>query len=475
MQAKQPQPEDFPDWVHPDLENLLEDLELVDDLWDGLRHKKIKKYIPKESQEPPEDYTQRVDLTKLDNLFAPTITGYSGLLSNFKLSEDVAPSIVSSIDNIDGEGNNLTVFLTDGDNAVLRDGCCAFLVDYPDTTTLDLSSTLKLSQADLRPYVSLIDRRNILNHHVSVENGQAFIEMLIIRTTKLLKKGLFGVAPETIYKVFERGKIDTNCSVTCYSIDTKDGHKTLAQVGEVAYFQNRRDIPIVLYSTNDRNPLKAVPPFLNSARLNIKLLRKTAQLDEVIRRINLPVAVISDDNTSRVDITTGEQVFKPITIGCNTVVHTSSVGKFYFAEPTGAAIKATQDDIAALLKAIDRVSLAFLGGGKEGQMTATEALLNTAQVTTTIAGIARRKESCVQSLFKLWCSFTGEENAGTIVIDDSVIKPVMTDQGAQIIMDQIGGITAELGLNILKNRWYDFDVEEELKRRGTSDPSPPAA
>jgi hypothetical protein len=463
------QREDFPDWIHPDLADIQAELDLVGELWDGLRHGTIKKHIIQESTEPDLDYKNRVAQTEFDNLFTPTITGYSGLLSNFKLSEDVAASITQNIDNVDGQGSNLKVFLTDGDNAVLRDGCCAYLIDHPDTSGLDLSSTLKVSQAQLRPYISLIDRRNILNHSIVTVNGEAIIEMIIIRTTRLVKKGRYGVEPKTIYKVFERGVDGSNCSVTSYSIETVEGEKTLTQVGGVAFFKNRQDIPIILYSTNDREPLKALPPFLNSARLNVKLLRKTAQLDEVMRRINLPVAVVSDDNTGQVNPTTGHMEFKEISIGCNTVVHTSSVGKFYFSEPTGAAIKSTQDDIAALLKAIDRVSLAFLSGGKEGAMTATEALLNTAQVTTTIAGIARRKESCVQSLFKLWCSFVpGETVVGTIAIDDSVIKPAITDQGAQVILDAIGvSISPELGLQILKDRrWADFDVEAELQRRG---------
>jgi hypothetical protein len=149
-------------------------------------------------------------------------------------------------------------------------------------------------------------------------------------------------------------------------------------------------------------------------------------------------------------------------------VDVSSEGDFYFAEPTGAAITGTQNDIASLQKAIDRVSLAFLSGGKEGAMTATEALLNTAQVTTTINTIARRKESVVQSIFEWWVFYTGEKTIGSIAIDDSIIQPAMTDQGAQIVLDQIGvSMSREFALGILQARnWLPegVDVEAELAR-----------
>ena len=465
-----PIPEDFPDWIDDDLADLLPDLNLVHDLWDGLRHGSIKKYIPKEQKEPVTAYENRVLLTQLDNLFTPTITGYSGLLSNFRVAENTAQSIVDNFTNFDGQGNDLTVFLTDGDNAVLRDGCCAYLVDFPDTSQLDLSTPLKLKAANLFPYVSLINRRNILNPKSFIENGKKVIESFVLRTSIAVPVGRFGQTFKTIYKLFERG-IDRNggnCTMTAFEIVEDKGTRSLLQIGDVKEFPSRKEIPIVFYSTNDRDPLKAIPPFLNTARLNIQLLRKQSQLDELLRKINMPVGVISDDDTYDIG-PTGERIYKEIYIGCNTVIHTSSKGKFYFAEPTGAAMASTRDDINSLLKSMDRVSLSFLGGSKEGTMTATEALLNTAQVTTTISGIARRKESVVQSLFELWCSFTGEKSVGGITIDDSVIKPIMTDAGAQQLINSIGGLSPQLTLSILKERWYDFDVDDEISRRSQDD------
>ena len=101
-------------------------------------------------------------------------------------------------------------------------------------------------------------------------------------------------------------------------------------------------------------------------------------------------------------------------------------------------------------------------------MTATEALLNTAQVTTTISGIARRKESVVQLIFELWISYTGEPIGGTIAIDDSIIKTPLSDQGAQVILDAMGvSISRELGFELLKDRrWLPEGtlIAEELAR-----------
>jgi hypothetical protein len=459
-------PEDFPDYIHPDLEDILEDLELVNDLWEGMRKNTIRKYIHQHAKEPDDAYKLRLKRSEFDNYFRPTIEGYSGLLSNFTLSQDVALSIVEHQNDIDGQGNDLRVFLADADNAVLRDGCCGFIIDFPDTTGLNIVSPLDLKTANLRPYLSLVERRQMINWRQILLNGKQILSLLIIEVTTLEEKGEYGVSPKTIYRVFKRGneKNGNRCQVMEFSIEEESGKKTLIIEKEPVSL-TAQEIPIVLYSTSERNPLTTIPPFLNTAKLNTKLLRKQSELDEVMYRINLPVPVREGAEGSYNAITQKVE-YPPLVLGSNSAVDVPIGGKFYFAEPTGAAIAGTQADIASLKQAIDRVSLAFLGGSKEGSMTATEALLNTAQVTTTINTIARRKESVVEAIFQWWIFYTGEKTGGTIAIDDSVIQPAMTDQGAQVVLDAMGvSISRELGFTILRDRnWLPegIDIEKEI-------------
>ena len=459
---------DLPSYVHDSLIDVMPELALVSDVWTGLR-KGFTKYIRKEREEPDEEYKKRLERTVFDNLFTPTIKGYSGLLAQFKISEDTAASIVARIDNVDGQGNSLEVFLSDADDLVLRDGCVAFLVDFPKTEGLDIVSPLDLERSGLSPYVSLIDRQNIINWDFEIEAGVTYLSFVIVRSGRPVKVGKYGAETKTIYREFRRGTEETSfkCIYLEWEIKTIKGVDYAELVNEPRAY-SKQEIPMALYSTTDRNPLSTLPPFINAANLNVQLLRKQSELDEVMHKINMPVPVRRGMQPIP-DITSSTGMRYPaVVIGPNSVQDLPVDGDFKFEEPTGAAIASTEQNIKELKGAIDRVSLAFLSGDKSGAMTATEALLNTAQVTTTIAGIARRKESVVQSVFDLWVSYTGEPIGGTIAIDDSIIKTPLSDQGAQVILDAMGvSISRELGFELLKDRrWLPEGtlIEEELTR-----------
>ena len=459
---------DLPNYIHSSLLDVLPELTLVSDVWTGLRSG-FTQYLRKEREEPDEEYKKRLERTAFDNLYTPTIKGYTGLLSQFRLSEDTASSIISKIDNIDGQGNSLEVFLSDADDLVLRDGCVAFLVDFPKTDGLDIISPLDLERSGLSPYLSLIDRQNIINWDFEIEAGITYLSFIVLRTNRSVKVGKYGSESATIYREFRRGNAESNykCIYLEWQIVTIKNIDYAELINDPLAYP-KQNIPIALYSTTDRNPLSTLPPFINAANLNVQLLRKQSELDEVMHKINMPVPVrrgmqpVVDPSSP-----TGMR-YPAVVIGPNSIQELPVDGDFRFEEPTGAAIAATEQNIKSLRGAIDRVSLAFLSGDKSGAMTATEALLNTAQVTTTIYGIARRKESVVQLVFELWVGYTGEPIGGTIAIDDSIIKMPVSDQGAQVILDAMGvSISRELGFEILKDRHWlpeGTSIEAELDR-----------
>ncbi|MGL5060909.1 MAG: DUF4055 domain-containing protein [Microcoleus sp.] len=460
----------LPNYVHDDLRAFEKELKVVFDAWNDLRDG-FKDYIFKEREEPIDEYEKRLKSTVFDNLFKPAIKSYSGLLSRFKLLDATPKSIVQAIDNVDGRGNSLEVFLQDADDNVLRDGATAFIVDFPDTSELNIVTPLDLTRSGVRPFFALINRRDLINFDFDIEQGVHRLSFAIIRSERQERDGLYGRKTTEIFREFRRG--DESSNFQCYYMEweiseDKKKKKVAIQLGETRYYSSR-EIPIVIYSATDRDPLATLPPFLNTAMLNIQMLRKQCQLDEVLRKINFPVPVREGAAMVASPSAPGGFAYPALTTGSNHVVDLPIGGKFYFSEPTGAAIAATQEDIKNLRLAIDRVSLAFLGGQRSGSMTATEALLNTAQVTTTINGIARRKESVVQELFALWCSYTGEaigEDAG-IAIDDSIIKPPMTEVGEQVVYQALNDriISPTVGYLKLKEGGAlpeGISIEEEI-------------
>ena len=158
----------LPNYIHDDLLEFQKELKIVADVWDDLR-KGFKDYVFQEAKEPLDEYEKRLKQSVFDNLFKPAIKSYSGLLSRFKLLDGTPKSIVDAIDNVDGRGNSLEVFLADGDDNVLRDGATAFIVDFPDTSAMNIITQLDLERSALRPFFSLIERRNLINFDFEIK------------------------------------------------------------------------------------------------------------------------------------------------------------------------------------------------------------------------------------------------------------------------------------------------------------------
>lgn len=428
------------------------------DCWTSLKGRK-QNYLPPEEHEPNSSYKNRLDRTRFDNRFEPAIRGHAGLLSDFEVDEDnCPPSLIDSQENIDLQGNDLVTFFQTLDELVLRDGGVGILVDYP-TEDPSIQTNADMLAAGRRPYLVAIDRRNILNWEITTIAGQQTITKVTIKEQRKERTGLFGSKLQTYYRVLVPG------GYSVYQIVQGEGgwKAVLREEGQT----DLEVVPLVWYSLNTTADLfQATPPFLNLAGLNIEHLQKRSSLNEVLHKCNMPVPV------RKGVIRTLQDLLKPIVklvIGPNSLVDVPNDGDFYFAEPTGNAIAATQGDIEKLEGAMDRESLAFLNGG-EAEKTATEVVVDSAQTQCSLKGMARRKENSFKKLRGLWCRYTGEEEppeGSGIKVHENVLKAPASPQEVQLILDAMGvKISNKLGLLMLLNRkWLppDTDLEAELK------------
>jgi len=161
----------IPSFLHPLYLDAQAELQLVWDVWQELKDCNAG-YLPREESEPPAAYKSRVARTQFDSRFKPALKGHAGLLSEFVLSDDVAPSIAAARDNIDLRGSSIESFLSDQDETVLRDGGVGILVECPPEPTDENGTPLIQSAADqqdfgLRPYLCAVDRRNLLNWSIT--------------------------------------------------------------------------------------------------------------------------------------------------------------------------------------------------------------------------------------------------------------------------------------------------------------------
>ncbi len=428
---------------------------LLLDCWNDLEGRE-RAYLPKEAKEPPQAWADRIKRTTFDNRFEPAIKDYAGLLSVFGLNDDVAQSIIDNKDNIDQCGNDLWTFFHEVDQYCLRDGWCGVMVEYPPDDP-NINSQADLLESDRRPYLVLIDRRDILNWRTTKTNGKPQLARVTIRETRLEPDGDYGEKEVVYYRVLVRGEY--------FVFQIIEGKGNEAQLLLVeSGVTSLREIPLVYYSVTESGLFSAKAPFLNLAKLNIEHFQKRSGLNEVLRKCNLPVPVRKGLIRTVDDL----KKVPPLVIGPNSVLDIPADGDFFFAEPSGAAIAATRVDIKDLEAAMDRMTLDFLTSG-DRQKTATEVVLDSTKTSANLKGVARRKESAMQQVFKFWANYTGETEGGGITQDEDLLSVPLTPEQVDKLQNlaDSGRISDRTLLLLLQRgkvlpRQFDIDAEVSL-------------
>lgn len=426
---------------------------LLLDCWNNLEGQE-RIYLPKEAKEPPQAWNDRIRRTTFDNRFEPAIKDYAGLLSVFSLNDDVAKTIIDNKNNIDQMGNDIWTFFNEADQYCLRDGWCGVMVEYPPEDP-SIDSQADLLASDRRPYLVLIDRRDIINWRTAKINGKPTLTQVTIRETRLEPSGDYGEQEVVYYRVLRPGEYFV------FQIIQQQGNQQQLVVVDQGT-TSLASIPLVYYSVTESELFAAKAPFLNLAKLNIEHYQKRSQLNEVLRKCNLPVPVRKGLIRTVDDL----KKVPPLVIGPNSVLDIPSDGDFFFAEPTGVAIAASRDDIKDLDEAMERMTLDFLTSG-DHQRTATEVVLDSTKTSANLKGVSRRKESAVQQIFSLWVQYTGESEGGGISQDESLLSiPLTSDQVDKLENLETAGIISHRTLLLLlkagKVLPRQFDIDAEL-------------
>lgn len=410
---------------------------------------KAIQYLPKESQEQDSQYANRVRRSLYRNAFKTAIKGFAGLLSDFELSEDAVISEDAS--NVDRQSSSLSAFLCDADELVLRDGMCGILIDYPPRPEVD--NAAEEQALDLRPYLILIERKDILNWKF---NSNGALERVTIRSVEMRPMGLFGEEAVTVYHVWMPGLKQI------WEEQKYDGEKSIRLVDEIPV--SLEIVPFVPYSITSLHPFECMPPMLDLALMNFHHYRLYSDYMEVMHKCNLPVPV----RKGYMPVGTMDNAaLPPVVIGPNTAIDVPVEGDFFFAEPSGAAIGATRQAIIDVEEAMMQESLNFLGNA--GEKTKYEVQLRSSQSRASLSLLAEQKESAVQQIFMIWGLWEGIEEVGGIEISRDLLAEKIEPVMVQILSDMQtqGQLPLDEMLNVLKARRVlpkELDVEAIAQR-----------
>ena len=472
MQLELDHPDDdasLPSYKHPTLRELQDDLDRAYDAFHMLRGVKSK-YLPQEEAEPPEAYQSRLNCSVFADFFRSSIVAFTGILSKFTLSNP-PKSMADAVDNIDLEGNSISVFLEKADTLMLRDGGVLLSVDMPAGRPQNAAEEIAQGR---RPYALMHPRAKVLNWIATVDNGIETLQQVGILLLQEEPDPPFGVTTVPRYKIITRE------GWTVYRIDRDASNELTVSVEDAGLYETPSGQPlpfppVVWYPAEHAGFGQGELPLRQVVEHSIEHFQQRSDLRNKTRRCAMPVPVA----IGRTPPAPGE-ARKPLMIGPNSIVDLDAGGSFSFAEPSATSLSEQREQIKEVEKLISRQTLGFLYGDPGSTKTATQAGLEGAQTEATIASIAERKASAVQSLMQIWCAFTGEElpeDAG-IAMSASLFERPLEATDIKQLQDLTGGeqlVSVQSAIEELQRAGRlkaTTSVEDEMARIKAERPAP---
>lgn len=430
----------LPSFVHPKLAEAIDDLELVADCWELLRGKKTKEtYLPREAGEDPKNYKARINRSSYPSFYKDGINAFAGVLSRYQL-KGVQSSLEASLNDIDGQGNSLKAWGMIADALVMRDNGCLLMADMSTDTVESRAEEISLGR---RPFFSIAERRNVLNWRIKKIGRKKIPTAVTVREWHEVEKGEYGMKLEPHYRVMKDGmwrlfKINDSIDINNPSSENR---LELVDEGVFVGASNRPlQYPPVIWYGPPRDEFGEGPPMLLSlANLTLDWYREYSDLKELLHKCALPTAVIKDAMRPRDE--NGNPL--PVVLGPNALIELfdANANAFYL-EPSANSLDKHLQHLSDIEKLIDRSTLSFLFSNG-GDRTATQAQLESAQITASITSLGESKSSCWQSLFTLWGDFTGDYPDADAGID---LLPGITDKPVDDALLNLAGTLYDKGL-----------------------------
>jgi hypothetical protein len=436
----------LPSYVHPVLEELMDDLQAAYDFWTGLKGVK-EKHLPREVGEPAQAYKGRLMRAEWTDFYRTAIEGFAGVLSRFELRNPPA-SMEKVQDNIDLLGNSVQSFLLTVDQWVLRDGGAPILVEME----AELPEN-NAEKRDRRPYLVTHPRRFMLNWRPGMNGSKpvvqkcTFLEYRVKEESRsagtgvgprkatgqnpdpealALASGGFGDEMEEVYRV---------CGPGWWVVMRISTDKKSATVIDRGLFLDHTKkpltyVPVVWYPASRADFGEGDLPMDRTGRLNAAHFRKTSDYEEKDHRVNMPVPV----EEGGMPPTPGQKDTRNV-LGPNTLKRVQLGGKFYFAEPNATSLRETREGIMHLEEQIQQQSISFLYGSSGASKTATQSGLEAASSQASLSAMVEQKDSVFQRIMAIWCDYTGEvlhPDAGLAISNTIYDKPLTSQDVAQL-------------------------------------------
>jgi len=413
------------------------------------------RYMPRHEEESQLNYEERLASTTLFNMFELTLDALVGrpFSDPVKLNDDVPSDIKVLTEDIDLQGNDLSVFSRKVFREGVGKGLVHILIDMPVITEEERGKRTKDddNKEGRRPYWVMVRPENLIFASSQNINGQEVLTHVRIREVITEMNGFSEEDTEQI-RVLEPGKF-----AVWRKIKSKKKKEEWKVVDSGA--TSLSVIPLVsFYSNEEKGLMLTKPPLEDLAHLNVRHWQSTSDQTNILTVARFPMlAVAGATDTSGATMA----------IGPKQLLGTKDPqGRFYYVEHTGRSIEAGRQDLLDLEEMMASYGAEFLKR-RPGNATATARALDSAEATSPLQDMTVRFMDAIDRALDITAQWLGQEEGGTVEITTDFGPERINEAhvGALLALRESRDLSAKhmlLELQRMGGLADDFDFEANL-------------
>ncbi|UIW10298.1 protein of unknown function DUF4055 [Flyfo siphovirus Tbat2_3] len=446
----------MPDISTPNLDynDMVEAWDINDALMGGTleMRRQGEAYLPKWPKEDKESYKERLKVATLLPAYEEAIKQNLGRVfaEPTGLSDDTPDTIKELAQNIDMEGNRLDVWGQQFFSIGFQYGLVHALVDYPKTDPESVKTKADEVKSGARPYVTMLNPRQVIGWRSKVEGGKVILTDLRIRETIIVDGDDYGQTKvEQIRHIMPR-------KVEIYRKSNGSNGESIWSLHE--YWETSRDdIPLVTLYTKRTGFMRGSPPLLNLANLNIKHWQSQSEQDNILHVARVPILTVF-----------GLEKGEELTIGSSIATQFNDRSKqgLEYVEHTGSAIGSGKTSLDDLENQMRQAGAKLLRTENSSTKSVDQTNEERMQENSPLYTMASSLEDALDNILQIMAEWLGEETGGNVDVRTELEVSAKTfDSSAAIAIQSLrqGGdirqIDAVRALQALK--FIDPDAKPE--------------
>jgi hypothetical protein len=410
-------------------------------------------YLPRHPEETGNAYDERLQAAVLYNMAELTLDTWVGkpFGEPVKLNDDVPEPIITLLDDIDLQGNNLTVFSRNWFKEGLAKAFAHVVIDFPSLKEEEREGRTKADddREGRRPYWVMIKPENVIAAFSQIVDGQEILTHVRIRENIVVQDGFAEVVKERI-RVMEPGRW------FLYELRKEKGKKeewVVIDNGVTAV----KFIPMVTFYANRSGIMTGKPPIEDLAFLNVRHWQSTADQTSILTVARFPMLAVAGAS---------DQTGSVMAIGPKQLLGTKDPqGRFYYVEHSGKAIGSGRTELLDLEEQMASYGADFLKR-RPGNMTATSRA--SVEAVSPLQDAIIRFVDAINVALSMTAAWMGMEEGGTVDIQTDFSMGESSETLKTLLETRKNGDISREDfldrLRTLKVLRDDFDPEENLRR-----------